>query len=530
VSAVVTAPTTHDDDVGPPISRRAVVAIYAFIAVSALLVVATAIVDRQATTTLAAVTCVLILGAWHKQLLAWPTLVAVALAVILFVPMRRYTVAGGLPFALEPYRVLIAVIFPAWIASALIDSRTQIRSTGLEAPAFCYGCVVLLSLITNPGRVSQLSGEALKAITFLASFFGLMYLVTSATTSRAILDRFIKILVIGGGVVAFFTMYEWQSGNNVFNQLDRLIPLLTFHQELAPWTPGRGSRPRAYASAQHAIALGAMLVMMLPLCVYLWRRTGKFLWMGIACLLVMGALATGSRTAVIMLVVSLIMFLRYKRKATLKLLPYLLPLLVVVQIAMPGTLGTFKSTIFPSSGSVLEQEAEGDGTGTGRLEHIGPGLRTWGEKPFFGQGYGTRMTSPQDVQASGVYNGERTLDNQWLGSLLEVGLLGVLCLIWLFVRALRRLKYRAKRDDSDYGWLLTALATGIAAYSFGMFTYDAFSFIQVTLVLFIYLGLAAAALRLAPEQDLPPVSRVARSSVDPLSSWSPPASAAAPSR
>jgi O-antigen ligase len=497
MAAAPAYPAAGVDEADVPITRGVVLTVYAAIAFATLVVLATALTGRQATTTLGAVTVLLVVVAWRRQLLAWPTLTGVIIAVILFVPMRRYTIAGGLPFALEPYRVLVALVFPTWIAAALIDPKVRIRATGFEAPAFCYGVIVLLSLITNPGRVALLSTEVVKSMTFLASFFAIMYLVANCIQSRETLDRIIKLLVLGGGFIALATMYEWQSGRNIFNDLGRVLPLLTFHPDLVPWTPGRGGRPRAYASAQHAIALGALLVMLLPLAVYMWRRTGKVLYMGIGGLLVMGALATGSRTAVIMLVVSLIMFLRYKRKETVRLLPWLLPMLVVVQGVMPGTLGTFRASLFPSGG-VVAQEAEGDGTGTGRLEQVGPSLREWGQKPLFGQGLGTRMTSKQDVATSGVYNAH-TLDDQWLSSLLEVGLLGVLSLVWLFIRALRRLKFRARRDNTDYGWLLTGLATGLCAYAFGMFTYDAFSFIQVTLMMFIYLGLASAALRLAPE-------------------------------
>src|SRR6476646_5618431 len=125
--------------------------------------------------------------------------------------------------------------------------------------------------------------------------------------------------------------------------------------------------------------------MLLPLAVYLWRRSGRFVWLAVGGLLVMGALATGSRTAVVMLVVSLIMFLRYKRAQTVRMLPYLLPMLMAVQVVMPGTLGTFKASLFPSGG-VIQQEQQGDGTGTGRLEQIGPSLQEWGRKPLVGQG------------------------------------------------------------------------------------------------------------------------------------------------
>ena len=75
-------------------------------------------------------------------------------------------------------------------------------------------------------------------------------------------------------------------------------------------------------------------------------------------------------------------------------------------------------------------------------------------------------------------------------------MIGVAALLWLLVRAIRRLKRFAKHDDSDYGWLLAGFAAAIYAFAIGMLTYDAFSFIQVTFVLFLLLGLSAAALSL----------------------------------
>ncbi|MFI5292989.1 MAG: hypothetical protein ACHQ02_08990, partial [Candidatus Limnocylindrales bacterium] len=334
----------------PPLSRRIVVLFWVTTVVTVIALLATAATQRWSTTTLAAVTFTLVVVAWRHILLAWPTLLGLLLAVILFIPMRRYTIAGGLPFALEPYRVFMALIVPTWLLAVLVDPQVKLRATGLEAPAACYGVVVLLSLLTNPGRVAGLSTEVVKSMTFVASFFALLYFVAGAIDTRTALDRVIKFIVIGGAIIAALTMYEWQSGHNFFNNLSQFLPGVTFHPELVPWTPGRGGRPRAYASAQHAIALGALLVMLLPLAVYLWRRSGRFVWLAVGGLLVMGALATGSRTAIVMLVVSLIMFLRYKRAQTVRMLPYLLPMLMAVQVVMPGTLGTFKASLFPSGG------------------------------------------------------------------------------------------------------------------------------------------------------------------------------------
>jgi hypothetical protein len=58
----------------------------------------------------------------------------------------------------------------------------------------------------------------------------------------------------------------------------------------------------------------------------------------------------------------------------------------------------------------------------------------------------------------------------------------------------RRFGKEAKRDDSARGWLLAAVAASTAAFAVGMLTYDAFSFIQVTFLLFIMVGIGASLL------------------------------------
>ncbi len=481
-----------------PVSAKTVVALWVFVALAVVAVLATAATREQATATLGLVTFALVLTAARRVLLSWPVLLGSVIVVILFIPIRRYTLGGGLPFALEPYRVLIAIVISCWLAAALVDPATRLRATNLEWPILVVGVAIVASLVTNLGRVAALSSPVAKQVTFFASFIAVMYLVASVVDRRSVLDGMIKLLVLGGTLVAILGLVEWYTGANAFNSLERVIPILDFNPGALPPTPLRGGKPRVYASAQHAIAFGAALVLLLPLAVYLFRRTSRIIWMACAGILVMGSLATGPRTAVVMLAVSLVVFLWLKRQATIRLLPYLLPLMIVCQVAMPGTLGTFRATLFPNDGLVAE-EYQGEGSGTGRLADVGPSLQEWGQKPLFGKGFGTRLTTDAD----GLVNA-RILDDQWLSSLLELGMLGVFGLVWLLVRAVRLLKDRAKADDSPDGWLATALATAITAYGVGMLTYDAFSFIQVTFLLFIILGLSAAARRI-----LPPLSETA---------------------
>ena len=104
---------------------------------------------------------------------------------------------------------------------------------------------------------------------------------------------------------------------------------------------------------------------------------------------------------------------------------------------------------------------------------------------MFGTGFGTRITTGPDANAA-------ILDNQWLASLIETGVVGAFALAWLFGRFVRQVGRAARASPEPESWLLLALTSSVAAYAVGMFLFDAFSFIQVTLVLFVLLGLGSA--------------------------------------
>lgn len=456
------------------------------------IVLACAATRTQANPILAAMAGGVMVAAWHRYLLAWPTMLGALLVVILFLPIRRYAISANLPIDLEPYRLVVAAVLMVWVLALLTDPATNWRRTGLDGPVIGFLVVVLLSVAFNIGHVSALgiSGDVLKHVSFFLSFVLIMYFVASVITGHRQVDAIIMLLVGGGTVVAVLSIIEWRTGYNAFNHLH--IPGLRLDPSAAAGPPTRGLRTRAYASAQHPIALAAALVLLLPLAVYLFRRSRHWVWMGCAAALTMGALATVSRTAALMLVVELVVFFWVKRQETIRLLPLLLPLFIACQILMPGTLGTFKAVIFPDKGIVAEQQGGGT-TGSGRVADLGPSLSEFSRKPFVGQGFGTRLTSDTDKLTNA-----KILDDEWLGLLIEVGLFGTLFLIWMYVRFVRRVARASKADDGPYGWLLAALAAGITAFAFGMLTFDAYSFIQVTILSFILMGIAVAAMRLGP--------------------------------
>jgi len=451
-----------------------------------ILTVGASLTGVQPTLVLAVCVFPLVAVAFQRTLLSWHTLLSAILVVILVIPIRRYTVAAGGPIELEPYRVLIAVVLGCWFLALAADPDVRWRPTGFAVPIAVLWLGIFGSLALNLGRVNASSEQVIKQVSFFASYFLVLCFVASVVRRGAQLDRIVKLLVGGGALLACCSLYEWRTGINLFNGFGRFLPFLHYQDIGDPLI--RGTGVRALASAQHPIALGAALIMLLPLAVYLFKRTGKPIWLGAGAVLTLGALATGSRTAALMLVVVLASFLWLKRGDLVRILPVIVVLMIVIQGAMPGTLGSFKFILNPAY-VIQEQSVEG-GTGSGRIADLGPSLGEWARgNPFVGQGFGTRTTSQE-----GVEGGAQILDNQWLGTLLDIGVVGVIGLAWLFSRAIRRLARRARSETGSESWLATCLCTSLLAWTLGMVTFDAFAFIQVTFLAFVLLGVAVVAM------------------------------------
>jgi O-antigen ligase len=430
----------------------------------------------------------------------WSRVLVALVLVILFIPLRRYRLPGDAGFTLEPYRLLVALIVAGWAMALLSDARVRFRKSGVDGALVFVILAIIASVLANPGRVGPLQSEVLKAITFFLSFVIVFYLVVSVVRDTATVDLIVKTLVFGGAIIGALAVLESRTGFTPFAYVDKVIPILV-QDSSGLQALNRGSATRAVGPAEHPIALGAVLVMLVPLAVYVVRKFRGAWYIAFAAI-VIGVLSTVSRTGILMLLTTLVVFFWLRTPEMKRVWPLLLPVIVVAQIAAPGTLGSLKASFFPEGGLVAEQEGmAGDCSSSGRVADIGPTLDQVGKKPFNGYGFGTRVVTGEQSNAC-------ILDNQWLGTTFEMGLMGFIAWLLFFVKVGRRFGRGAKEDRSDEGWLQVAVAASVIAYAVGSFTFDALGFSQVTFILFLALGLAAAARANADERRRPPVTIV----------------------
>ena len=95
----------------------------------------------------------MVLAALHRSLLRWHSLVGLILVVVLFVPIGRYRLPGSLPFNLELYRLVVALVVLIWLTSLLIDPTVTLTRTSFDRPMLLLVGCILASEVANPGRV-----------------------------------------------------------------------------------------------------------------------------------------------------------------------------------------------------------------------------------------------------------------------------------------------------------------------------------------------------------------------------------------
>ncbi len=350
----------------------------------------------------------------------------------------------------------------------------------------------------------------MKALWLFFTFVLFYYMVVSVVRTRAVVERVITVFVSAGSIVGLGAIVQRRSGYDVFDHLHALLPMFHYVPAAAAAIEERGGHLRAFASSGHPIELSTVMAMTIPFAAYLAITRKQRVWWLAAVVLLLGDFAGGSRTGIIGVVVILAVFLWLRPRETLRCWPALIPMLAILHFAAPGAIGGLEEEFFPKGGIVQQQSETEIGPGgeviySSRLSRIGPVFHEYLEhNPLVGQGYGTRVTGLHQRSSDNAI----VLDDEWLDTLLEVGLLGVLAWMWLFGLAIRRLGVRAKLErHAPEGWLQVALAASIATFASSMFFFDAFGYVQATFMAFLLLALTVVVLRLPAHAAAPAAAR-----------------------
>jgi len=149
---------------------------------------------------------------------------------------------------------------------------------------------------------------------------------------------------------------------------------------------------------------------------------------------------------------------------------------------IPGLLGEFRS-LFGQVGSETSSASR-----TGAFSSAAPFIQ---EHPWLGRGFGTFLPSTYFFT-----------DDQYLLSLIEIGVIGLLALLGLFITGWMCARNARRRStDPEIRDLGQTLAACVAVPTVAFATFDALSFAQAASLTFLIVGCVGAYWRLATTQQ-----------------------------
>jgi O-antigen ligase len=405
-------------------------------------------------------------AASYGRVISPVTLLTFYLFLLMAIPQAlQFAPLGGVG---QPSTMLALALFAlyllAWLhpASALARGRQPARLVGM-----LWLCVILASYVSDNLSALEVNG-ADRGLISVAGWLGILLLTADGIDTMDRLRTIISRIVFGVTAMAALGMTQYFTGLNAAKYI--VIPGLSSQQ---PFTDllGRDSLNRPSATAAHPLEFAGVLAVAQPG----WQRRRR--WLQVA-LIGTTLPMTVSRTAIVGLIVGGIVVLSTWPKRDRRL-AYVVTLgaSVVMEGLVHGLLGTLKSLFLGIGSDSSAQER------TGAFTHAAPLLAS---HPWLGQGFGTFL--PQVL----FYT-----DDQYLNSLIQIGVVGLLAMLMLFVtgwataRGTRRLT-----ADPETRHLAQCLAASVAAAAVTFATFDALSYEIMAGLTFMVVGCTGALWRL----------------------------------
>lgn len=382
----------------------------------------------------------------------------------------------------RPALLLGLLLIAIWVATKL---HPQLAMPGPQPLRWAVGVWMALLLISYAagqarGLTALEANGGDRLMLYYLVFAGIALACADGILSRRRLDDVVRILVWSGAIMAIIGFT--QAILNVdFTQYIRL-PGFVLHYDVAG-LEARGGFNRVASTTGHYIEFSAVMAVVLPFAIHVARFAQVPLVRQLAtvsAVLIAAVIPlTLSRTGMLaMIVMCITMLPAWSWRTRLNLLGMGAVLMAAATVLRPGFIGTLR-TLFTNWSE--------DDSIQGRTERYDTVFAYVGQRPFLGRGPGTFVPDQYLI-----------LDNQWLVTLLETGVLGVAGLllvhgvaIWLAAKALRRSRLASDRH------LAACLITAQVVAVIGAGTFDSFAFTTFATTVAVCTGLAGTLWRLS---------------------------------
>jgi hypothetical protein len=421
--------------------------------------------------------------AWPNTTRPLPWLLAGFLGMVYLIPFDSTVFKVHLPANATFDRIFLIVMVGVFAATRAMHRRTgpRRRLTPVEVAVLTFGGVALLSIVLNIDRIYQQNqvGFVEKGFSQLIAYGGLFFLVI-ATVRPEEMPAFSRLILALTCLTALGALYESRTGYNIFFAWSTTVlhPIATIAHPLTNIHPLYGNKT-VVGPTQHGLALASMLTMGLPFAVQpLVDARGpseRLRYLLVIGLILAADLATYRKTAMFAPLAAFTVLAVYRRQI-LRWTPIALIVLIpAIHFASPGALGGFNNLLPTSSNGDYTDGRAGD------YAAVAPDILN---NAIIGRGYGTLDTTN--------WRTYRILDNQYLGTLFVVGVVGLAAYLAIVVTALITAHGVIKRGGLRAPPTLAA-AAGCAAFGVVSATYDAGGYGQPVYSFLFVAGLIAVA-------------------------------------
>lgn len=402
---------------------------------------------------------------------------AVALTVI---PSRE--VIRALPLSITPAQVIGLVALLCWLCAQFSTSLGVAKGrTGVRVAIFAYVASVLATY--GYATYGYLPADELNladhSVVLVAGLMGISVAMCDGVRGRDRLDLVLQYVVTGAAFVAFVGAAQFLLHLDLTQYL--AFPGLRETADL-PDAEVRNGVIRVAGTTAHPIEFGLVCTMVLPLALHYGfqaRRRSRPAWGWWICAVLLGAglMFAVSRSAVLGLAgVGVVLLAGWPARRRLGALVVSLVFLGVTKVVAPGLLTTlfslFANASSDSSISYRTHRYPLIAHEIGKHLLLGRGLGTWYLPKYF------------------------AFDNQYLLTLVETGVVGLLAFAGLFLAALwASVRARYLTSDRSSRDLALALIASLVVPVIGAATFDLLSFTTLTGLSFLLLGAAGSLLR-----------------------------------
>jgi O-antigen ligase len=405
--------------------------------------------------------------------------------------------AGGYVAALVAYLMLLS-----YIAVTLFGLHNPLD---YRSPVRIALCTLWLSSLASYALMdrtllsSSQQSSADRWLIQLAGVSGVILVASEFLPSLEDIHRVLRALAWGGAICGVVAALQFWLTRDITPYL-RILPGFRLNSTSAIAIGSRGGLNRVAGTAGDPIVLGVVAGMLLPLAIYLAmhdkERSATKRWFPVICITI--AIPTAvSRAAILSVAISLgvlvICLPSARRLTAIASIPVVVAGFFLTAHRLLGTLEQY-FFLGTNDNSISHR--------VGNYSYAEDLIR---QALWFGRGGGTYIAiASTDLGAGHI------LDNQYLDAAVELGLVGVVMIVFYFLwPALAAFAARNRSNDPRVRDLCAALGgAGLAAVACSA-TFDAFGFPMFVMVEALVVGLIGAVWLLVEREQ---TSRVVRSS------------------